>query len=76
MSSRCAAIGRPEPYVGSMSSPPRRSQTYDQPMKVETIVSEWPMSVQYLPLSGIGPAALFFTANQWTWTLDGGPAAP
>jgi hypothetical protein len=76
MSSRCAAIGRPVPCVGSMSSPPRSSQTYDQPMKVETIVSEWPMSVQYLPLSGIGPAALFFTTNQWTWTLDVGPAAP
>jgi hypothetical protein len=71
MSSRCAAIGRPVPCVGSMSSPPRRSQTYDQRMKVETIVSEWPMSVQYLPLSRIDPAALFFTANQWTLALDG-----
>ena len=38
------------------------------------------MSVQYLPfllpLSGIGPAALYFTANEWTWALDRGPAAP
>jgi hypothetical protein len=32
-------------------------------MKVETIVSEWQMSVQYLPLSRIGPTALFFTTN-------------
>jgi hypothetical protein len=63
MSSRCAAIGRPAPCVGSMGSPPRRSQTYDQRMKVETIVSEWQMSVQYLPLSRIGPTALFFTTN-------------
>ena len=55
MSSRCAAIGRPVPCVGSMNSPPRRSQTYDQRMKVETIVSEWQMSVQYLPLSTIRP---------------------
>ena len=76
MSSRCAAIGGPVPCIGSMSSRPRSSQTYDQRMKVRTIVSEWQMSVQYLPLSRIGPAALFFMANQWTWALDGRPAAP
>jgi hypothetical protein len=32
--------------------------------------------VSPLRLSRIGPAALFFTANEWTWALDGGPAAP
>jgi hypothetical protein len=28
------------------------------------------------PLSRIGSAVLFFAADQWTWALDGGPAAP
>jgi hypothetical protein len=74
MSSRCAAIGRPVPCVGSMNSPPRRSHTYDQRVKVATIVTEWQMSVLYLSLSRIGPTALFFTTNQWTRALDGEPA--
>jgi hypothetical protein len=50
-----------------------------QRMKVESIVSEWPMAVQFLPfllpLSRIGPDVLFFTVDQWTWALDRGLAA-